>query len=90
MTEGELEQFRTKLQESMTFPSVYMFKFIIEADNRKIALLESLFGEDADLHTKESGSGKYISITAKEVFMNVDDIIAIYRRAAEVQGVMFL
>jgi uncharacterized protein len=90
MTEGELEQFKKKLSESMAFPGVYMYKFIVEADNRKIALLESLFGEDAEIHTKESGSGRYISITAKEVVMDVEEIISIYRKAAEVKGVMFL
>lgn len=90
MTESELENFKNKLLEAMTFPSVYMFKFIVDADNRKIALLENLFGEDAEIHTKESGSGKYISITAKEVVMNVEEIIEVYKKAAEVKGVMFL
>lgn len=90
MTEADLENFKKKLLESMSFPSVYMYKFIVDADNRKIALLESFFGEDADIHTKASGHGKYISITAKEVVMHVDEIIAIYRKAAGVKGVMIL
>lgn len=90
MTESELESFKKKLSETMTFPSVYMFKFIVDADNRKIALLESLFGEDAEIHTKESGNGRYISITAKEVMMTVDEIMDVYKKALEVKGVIFL
>jgi uncharacterized protein len=90
MTESELESFKKKLSETMTFPSVYMFKFIVDADNRKIAILESLFGEDAEIHTKESGNGRYISITAKEVMMTVDEIMEVYRKAMEVKGVIFL
>ncbi len=90
MTESELENFKKKLSESITFPSVYMFKFIVDADNRKIAILESLFGEDADIHTKQSGNGRYISITAKEVMMNVDEVMDVYRKALEVKGVIFL
>lgn len=90
MTDKDLERFRDKLIETTTFPTVYMFKFIVEADNRKIALIESFFDENAEIHTKESGSGKYISITSKQVAMNVDEIIDVYRKAAEIKGIMFL
>lgn len=90
MTDKDLERFRDKLIETTTFPTVYMFKFIVEADNRKIALIESFFDENAEILTKESGSGKYISITSKQVAMNVDEIIDVYRKAAEIKGIMFL
>lgn len=90
MTEKDLERFRDKLIETTSFPTVYMFKFIVEADNRKIALIESFFDENAEIHTKESGSGKYISITSKQVAMNVDEIIDVYKKAAEIKGIMFL
>lgn len=90
MTEQELQHFRGKLVESMSFPSVYMFKFIVESDNRKIALLENLFEPGVEIHTKESGKGRYISITAKHVVMHVDEVIDIYRRASAIKGVMFL
>ncbi len=74
----------------MTFPSVYMFKFIVVSENRAIALVESLFDADADMHTKESGTGRYTSITAKQVVMNVEEIIAVYKKAATIPGIMFL
>jgi uncharacterized protein len=90
MTEEELEKFKQKLLESMTFPSVYMFKFIVASENRNIALVESLFDAEADIHTKESGKGKYTSITAKQVVMNVDEILAVYKQAASIKGIMFL
>ncbi len=90
MTDKDLESLRLKLLETTTFPTVYMFKFIVEADNRKIALVESLFDVEAELNTKVSGSGKYISITSKQVVMSVDDIIKVYKQAAEIKGIMFL
>lgn len=90
MTEEELERFKQKLLESMTFPSVYMFKFIITSEHRNIALVENLFGAESDIHTKESGKGKYTSVTAKQVVMNVDEIIDVYKRALNIKGVMFL
>ena len=90
MTEEELEKFRQKLSESMSFPGVYMFKFIVKSDNRSIALVENLFDASADILTKESGKGRYTSITAKVVVINVDEIIEVYRRAALIEDIMFL
>ncbi|MBL7902219.1 MAG: DUF493 domain-containing protein [Bacteroidia bacterium] len=90
MTQEESDRFRQKLIETMSFPSVYMYKFIIESGNRNIALVENLFDEETEILTKESKAGKYISITAKQVVMNVDEIIAIYQKAAKIEGIMFL
>jgi uncharacterized protein len=90
MTEEELEKFKQKLIETTSFPSVYMFKFIIKSENRSIAMVESLFGSESDLLTKESEKGKYTSVTAKQVVMNVEEIIEIYRKAAAIKGIIFL
>jgi putative lipoic acid-binding regulatory protein len=90
MTEQELDNFRQKLVESMSFPSVYMFKFIVASENRNIALVENLFEAGTDIHTKESGKGRYTSVTAKQVVVNVDEIIEIYKKAALIKGIMFL
>ena len=90
MTEEELGRFREKLIESMTFPSVYMFKFIIQSEHRSIALVENLFDAEAVINTKESGKGKYTSVTAKVVVVGVDEIIDIYRKALKIKGIIFL
>ncbi|MBA3679804.1 MAG: DUF493 family protein [Bacteroidetes bacterium] len=90
MTEDELKKFKEKLVETTTFPSVYMFKFIVPSEHRNIALVENLFEEEADIHTKESESGKYISITATQVAMNAEEILHIYKKASEVKGIIFL
>jgi putative lipoic acid-binding regulatory protein len=90
MTEEELEKFKQKLVESMTFPSVYMFKFIITSENRNIALVENLFGQETDIKTKESRKGRYTSVTAKQVVISVDEVIDVYKKASKIKGVMFL
>ena len=90
MTEAELEKFRQKLVETTSFPSVYMFKFIIRSDNRKIALVESLFGSESNILTKESEKGKYTSVTARQVVINVEEIIEVYKKASEIEGIIFL
>lgn len=90
MTEEELQNFKQKLQETTSFPTVYMYKFIVESENRKIALVENLFDAEAEIHTKESENGRYISITAKQVVMSAEEIIGVYRKALEIKGIIFL
>ena len=67
-----------------------MFKFIIPADNKKMAIAEAIFNEDAEITQKNSSSGKYISITAKQVAINADEIIKVYKQALEIEGLMAL
>ncbi len=91
MAPGTFDELRKKLGESgMTFPYIYMFKFIIKADNKTMALVEVIFDDDADIIQKQSTKGNYISITVKQVVMSIDEIIAIYEKAAEIEGVMSL
>lgn len=90
MPNYDFEQFKQKIEQEHSFPTVYMFKFIVPADNKKIALVETLFAEEAELLQKESSSGKYISITSKQVMMNADEIVAIYKKAMEIEGLMAL
>jgi len=89
MAEGIFDELRKKLEETVTtFPYVYMFKFIIKAENRTIAMVEAIFDNDAEIIQKESAKGNYLSITVKQVVMSVDEIIAIYEKAAQIEGVM--
>jgi uncharacterized protein len=90
MTEDDLEKLRQKLLETTSFPSVYMFKLIVPSENRSIALVENLFESEADILTKESGGGKYTSITAKQVVISAEEIIDIYRKASTIKGLMML
>ncbi|MFN8115440.1 MAG: DUF493 family protein [Bacteroidia bacterium] len=91
MAAGTFDELRKKLEESIkSFPYVYMFKFIIKADNKTMALVEVIFDNDAEILQKQSAKGNYISITVKQVVMNVDEIISIYEKAAEIEGVMSL
>ncbi len=89
MEPGIFDALKQKLTENITsYPHVYMFKFIVKADNKTLALVEVLFEDDAEITQKESAKGNYLSITAKQVVMSVDEIIAIYEKAAKIEGVI--
>jgi uncharacterized protein len=81
---------REQLTLNYTWPAVYMFKFITPAENRVFALLHDLFHEQAEFITKNSAGGKYVSITVKEVMLNVDEVIDRYRKASAIEGVIVL
>jgi uncharacterized protein len=88
--EEQFESLREKLKKENNWPQVYMFKFIIVAENQKIALVQSRFSDEAIIHQKESSAGKYISITVKEVMLSADAVIAKYKEISEIEGVMAL
>ncbi|MBL7884330.1 MAG: DUF493 family protein [Bacteroidia bacterium] len=87
------EQFnnlREKLNEDKNWPQVYMFKFIIPAEIKKMALIEAKFSDEATITQKESSSGKYMSITVKEVMLSAEAVIDKYKDVATIEGVMAL
>ena len=90
MNQVNFDDFADKLKSSISFPSVYMFKFIVKSDNRTIALVENIFGEEADLSKKTSSGGKYFGITARQVVTSVEDIISVYKKANQIEGVIWL
>lgn len=81
---------KQKLEEQHSFPALYLFKFIIPADNQKLAQVEALFGPEAQVTTNQSRTNKYISISAKEVMVSSDSVIAIYKEAEKVEGIISL
>jgi len=88
--ESEFAELRKKLENNFTWPSVYFFKFIIPADNKKLAKVQSLFGTEAQVIIKPSNKGNYLSISAKELMLSVDEVIERYIRASKIKGLMAL
>lgn len=90
MAEDQFNDLYEKLKTLDTWPHVYMFKFIVPSDNNRIARVQGLFDESAEIQTKESSAGKYTSITIRQVMLSPEMVIAIYREAAQIEGVMSL
>jgi len=81
---------KEKLNDQTEWPSVYFFKFIIPADSQRHAQVVELFGEGVQITTRTSAKGNFISISAKEVMMDADSIIEIYKRAESIEGLIAL
>ena len=72
------------------WPNVYMFKFIVPNTSENIALTMELFNASSEITMHESSSGKFISITTKELMLDVNSIINIYIEATKIKGLMAL
>ena len=91
MTNSDFERIRKSLDDYHDWPAVYMFKFIVPSDNKKIALVEALFdSKTAQIRSKQSTKGNYTSITVREVMTNVDSVMNCYREAAKIEGLIAL
>jgi uncharacterized protein len=89
-SDEQLEKLKEVLNTHMGWPALYMFKFIIPTDNRKIALIESKFSEAAQISQYQSSGGKYISITIREIMLNADSVIDKYKEMKGIEGLIAL
>ena len=69
---------------------VYLFKFIIPNDNQKLAQTQQLFGAEAQVTINKSRTGKYLSISAKEMMITPEEVIDRYMRATKIEGLISL
>lgn len=54
-------------------------------------MVEALFDSTvAQIEQRKSKTGKFVSISAKEMMLDVDSIIAKYKKAQEIPGCMAL
>lgn len=82
---------KLKIQlDLLEWPTVYLFKFIAPNDSKKIAKVTALFDDGTDLHYNQSKTGKYVSISVKEMMMSSESVVEKYEEAAKIKGVMIL
>lgn len=79
------------LNEDTVFPAKYLYKFIIPSDKDKINQIERIFDHTgAVIKKSKSKTGKYLSVSANVTLNNAEEIIAIYREAEKVEGIISL
>ncbi|MBT1708150.1 DUF493 family protein [Fulvivirgaceae bacterium PWU5] len=87
MDEQWINGFREKLDQHYTWPSLYIFKFIVPKGKEED--LKQLF----PLHTpteKASKQGNYTSITMQMMMPSSDAVIDVYIKASQIEGIVAL
>lgn len=87
MDETRLQQLAEMLDQQTAWPTEYQFKFIVPAGAAD--QVAGLFA-DSELKTRESRTGKYVSVSATQTVASSAEVIAVYRRAAQIQGLIAL
>ena len=86
------EKLKGRLYETASWPSEYLYKFILKSDIEKIAKIEAFFNNmGAVIHTTESKNGKYTSVSINVLMRNPELVIEKYKDVINnVEGVISL
>ena len=86
------ENLRSQLYATASWPSEYLYKFIVLSDNHKIAEIENIFDNlGAVIITKPSTNGKYTSVSISLQMSTPEQVIDKYKEVIErVDGVISL
>jgi|SRR5690606_12044402 len=91
-TDAFYEKLKAQLYDTATWPSEYLYKFIVPSNEEKIAQIEALFNNvGAVITTTESKTGKYTSVSINLLMQDPEAVIAKYKEVTEkVEGVISL
>jgi uncharacterized protein len=82
-----MNSFREKLDQHYTWPSVYLFKFIVPTG--KESEVKKLFPAQTT-SDKLSKQGNYTSVTVEMVMPSSEAVIAVYEQASRIEGIVAL
>jgi len=91
-SESFYQNLKNQLYETSSWPSVYLFKFIVPSDPKKIEKIESVFDNmGAVIKSTASKKGTYISVSINVVMDNPEKVIEKYQEiSSEVEDVISL
>ena len=85
------DKLKLSLEETTTFPTNYMFKFIIPTDKDKFEQIDNMFNKlGAVIRSKTSKNEKFTSLTILVDMNSSDEIIEKYKEVGVVEGVISL
>ena len=85
------DKLKLSLEETTTFPTNYMFKFIIPTDKDKFEQIDNMFNKlGAVIRSKTSKNEKFTSLTILVDMNSSDEIIEKYKEVGAVEGVISL
>lgn len=89
--EAFFKKLRVQLANDTSWPSDYLFKFIVPTDVQKIGFVEKVFDNlGAVITTTPSSKGNYTSISIQVKMSDPDAVIAKYKEVAVVEGIISL
>lgn len=88
-TEEFYDRLRESLNSTSTWPSEYLYKFIVPSEIDKINFVENTFNNmGAVIVTKQSKTAKFTSVSVNVMMENPDKVIEKYLEVASVEGII--
>jgi putative lipoic acid-binding regulatory protein len=92
---GNTDEFYSKLKvqldDTTNFPADYLYKFIVPTLEDQVAEAKKIFDNtSAVIKTKESKTGKYVSVSILLKLKTSEEVIAYYKEAAKIKGIISL
>jgi putative lipoic acid-binding regulatory protein len=85
------QRLKEQLLENSSWPSKYLYKFIVPTDKEKIKSITDIFDNlGAVIESKQSKKGTYTSVSITAIMENPDTVIEKYREVGKVEGVISL
>ena len=83
---------KSQLYETSSWPTAYLFKFIITSEQHKIDTIESVFDNmGAVINSTASKKGNYVSISIHVVMKDPEAVVEKYKQISrDVEGVISL
>ena len=82
---------KIQLDDTTDFPADYLYKFIVPASENQVTEVESVFNNTAAvINTKNSKTGKYVSVSIILKLSSSDEIIAYYKKVEKIKGIISL
>lgn len=85
------KRLKNELETTTSFPSKYLFKFIVPHLGNGVKAVEQLFDHTgAVIHTKSSKNGNYISVSVEVIMNSANHVIEKYQQASHIPGIVSL
>jgi putative lipoic acid-binding regulatory protein len=85
------ERLKKELDLSSTWPSIYLFKFIVPSENENILRVEEAFDcMGAVIKTTKSKTGKFTSVSVDVMMKDSQEIIDKYIELSTIKGIISL
>jgi len=86
----DIEKIKSMLWAEQKWPGIYYFKFIVPNDKVKLEQVKKLFKFEGDITYRTSRDIRFIALSCKQEMKNPDEVLALYLKASEIEGVISL
>lgn len=90
-TKDFYDRLKVELDQSNTWPALYLFKFIVPTVDDNVERVETAFDcMGAVINTKKSKTGKFTSVSVDVTMKDAQEIVDKYLEVSTIEGIVSL